>query len=311
MEAQNTPESTRRWLAATEPLRSAVIDLIEGYPDEMTLPDAASDAMTDLVQEEKWLSPDPNLTGWTKEPIRVAHSLAALQYRLAMDCAAAVEHLIKSTDPPSIYAPTALVRPVLEGAARSHWLSETGIGTGERLRRAVNDRIDNLYRQTQGPTQDAQRRARERLGQIRRAAVLLGYEVAPSRKSRMRFLEPTRPSTTAVIRTLFGQFDSDPGLPKALMIWASSATHAGALALTAYAEHIPSGPLQPYDRAQLRLTDRDANTLLASVVMALVLAGRTRLSFNGWAHQIWLDRAKAGFETVRKTMANYGSLADD
>lgn len=258
--------------------------------------------MAELAQEGGWLCPDPTLEdAWGTEPLTLTHGLGAFQFDMAVDCANAMAHLIENLEPGYIWSPAALLRPILEGAGRSSWLFEPGIGTKERLRRGTNDRLEGLHWQAEYlPTSEARRRAKLRTRQIHDAAQLLGFEVVPKRQ----FLEPGRPSTTKVIEALFA-VALEPAMAKVFMLFSSAFVHAGPLALISFL-HAPKPEEHPlHAKTSVALTDMNANLLLASAIASLVLAGRARLSFFGWEPPEWQTRASEALGEVVKTMQGY------
>jgi hypothetical protein len=149
-----------------------------------------------------------------------------MQLRLAFDCAMAMAHLVETYQVPSIYAPTALLRPVLEGSGRALWILETGVGVRERVRRGMNERLESLHWQREVAVPEARDHAKERLAQIYEAAESLGYQLTDGRR---KYLDPKPPSHRSVIRGLFEGYNQHPELPSGLTFFADSVSHAGTL----------------------------------------------------------------------------------
>jgi hypothetical protein len=266
--------------------------------------------MAEIASEREWLSPDDALEAWGN-PVKAAHDMAAFQYHFAMECAEAARYLIESIEPPFVHAPGTFIRPVLESSGRSYWLSELGIGIRERVRRGVNDRLDALYWATKLGPPDERSRFKQRIRDLIAAGALLGFEVLPRSQSPQRFLaaegldEPVRPSTQKVLESLFGDIGADSSVSRLLMLFGSAFVHSSPLAQTIYAEPVMTPGSLDVDRALIRLTDRDANVLLACVVISLAIAGRARYRFNGWEDSEWLQLAEDSLRLARTTMTSY------
>lgn len=293
-------ESPDDFLAATQALRTAVVDLVTLFPELSRLPNADSRAMAELADQDNWLSPDPGFNaGWGTEPIAVAHQLGAFQLDMAMDCAMAIVRLMESLDPGFTWSPAALLRPVMEGAARSFWLSQKDIGTGERLRRAVNELLDDYSFKERNGAGTLATLSAARIAEIRSAAQLLGFDVEKL------YLAPSRPSATAVIANMFESISHGDDA-KLFMLYSSGFVHAVPTALFGYASEIPTDAKSPFGgNAAVSLTDRSANLLLAGAIEPIALAGHVRLEFNNWDVPDWSSTAVEGLAAVRETLGKY------
>lgn len=284
---ENTIESIERFLEATEPLRNALRRLVGSFPESTKLPDADSQAMREIAQEGAWQLEGDETWG---NPVSATHSMAGFQYQLSMEYATAMNSLVESSEPPFVHAPGALVRPSLEAAARSYWLSEAGIGTRERLRRGVNDRLEGLYWNREYGPPVSREFVAQRMARILEVAQGFEFQVLPRSKSRQRFLAPGRPSGRKVVAHLFGALNIDSSVPDVLNLYGSAFVHGAPLAQTMFAEPV-NNPLGGGETSQIRLTNHDANLMLRVAIIALVVAGRMRFIFNGWDEANWSDKA--------------------
>ena len=293
------------WIETTAPLRTALVGLIDAFPSERQRPEANSAAMREFDSEADWLSPNPEHEEWGT-PIQTADTLSRLQLQLAFDCARALEHLITETEPPYVYSPAAMLRPILEGAARSRYLTQPGLAIKERVRRSMNERIDSLY-WTKMRVPEAREYAKERLEHIWAAAELLGFVVLKSAKSRPRYLDPGRPSHGNVIKRLYQSHGDDQGLAQALILTADSISHAGSLGLVSYISRVeqPDGLLSLEDNtAVVRMTVKQADILLSAALLTISISGSSMMQYQGWPSQAWLEKAQIGNKAIADVMGD-------
>lgn len=215
---------------------------------------------------------------------------------MAMDCALGMVHLTENTEPGFTWSPGALLRPVLEGAARSYWLTESGIGTKERIRRGMNEYLDSLFWQKKlGPTELVKMSGSD-MSEVLAAASLLGFEVGP------RSLPPARPTTTDAISLLFDAADAVNS--DIFMMYSSAFVHAGPLPMIAYI-YEATGTGRPLADSAIALTDRSANMELAGAVLPLIAAAHSWLQFTGWNSDKWSEAAMDAADNVKTTTAAY------
>lgn len=304
---RNTHQEISRYRESIERLTTSLAELTDSLPDPGTLPSAESVAMAELAQESKWAVREPG-NAWGVDPVFQAHSVGIAQLHMAVDASEGMSHLLYITDPLTVFAPAALLRTVVEGAARSKLIFEPGIGTKTRIVRGMNERIANLYwTKKQGPP-DARAVAQRLLTEIRESARSLGIQVLSRKQSDARFLEPGRPSMAAAIKHLYGDFSRpDSDLNRVINLYASGFVHAGLGAFTSLVDRsAPQTGLN--DLRPIGMTGATANLLLSVAFVSISFAGQDLIAHHGWDSPSWSEASKSGYKTVVDVMSAMKSV---
>jgi hypothetical protein len=237
--------------------------------------------MTELAHEHEFSADDP----WGADPVMAARSLASMALVAAIDYLRAFAQTVEAHQP---YAPFLASRAVLEACSVASYLGEQGIGTCERVRRVMNERLLDLHghirlvRETalpEGSTEFAE--VEERVRMLVDNARGFGFTVVGDGVRRPFALESRRPSATALVDQMF-----PGGLGKALYYITSSPTHSRAAGLLKSAKVAPEPTLGP-QMAQISLTERDATMLHSACVLAFGPTVAALARMNGWTDEAW------------------------
>ena len=104
------------------------------------LPDAESEAMREIAEEERYRH------NWAQKPVDSSHSWAGVLLTAAEDHCKSICRLVIGEA--SLFGLQSLARAGLEAAGRAEWFTESGIGTGRRVARYQTERLHNIYQLT-------------------------------------------------------------------------------------------------------------------------------------------------------------------
>lgn len=250
----------------------------------MPLPDSESEAMRELSQQAKYGG------AWEPVPVDSALSQVGLLLTAAEDCMRSFARLVLHDDT-SLFAHVTLTRAALESLALANYLGEPGVGTQERVRRALNQRIYEAYQAEQLPGAMRQSKdVRKRLLE----ATAIGFKTKSS-KSRITYLLPDRPSVTQHIRMLLTSDDLDAGI----YAYTSAVAHGVGWGLLQRSEHYEgnestSGPVMTQ---ALMHSSGDINTMGLVLLSGHIKAYGSYLKWTGLPAPEW-DEARLRAEGV-------------
>ena len=237
--------------------------------------------MTELSRESEFSADDP----WGPDPVMAARNLASMALVAAIDYLRAFAQTVEVHQ---TYAPFLTSRAVLEACSVASYLGEHGIGTRERVRRVMNERLLDLQghirliRDT-APAEGAPEltESEDRVRLLVDIASGLGFNVVGGGDWQPFALDSRRPSATALIDQVF-----PGGLGKMLYHVTSAPSHSRAAGLLKSAKLAPETPFGP-QMAQVGLTERDATTLNSACVLSFgpTIAALARM--NGWNDGAW------------------------
>ena len=268
------------FLRAVEPLSTLLIRLVEtGYAAHLTEtggrsdPSADSSAMTELAEQ-------PSLSGvWDHTPIDTAHTHIGLLLTAGEDAMHTFASVIVAERTP-IYSYIPLARFGIECLALAYWLGEPSIGSKERVRRSLNERLSSAYEQTRlpsglNPEPDRQARLLE--------ATALGYRRTKSKRGRLTCFAPEPPTITRHIQRVLE--DRDVG--SAMYSYMSAIAHGTIWGLIERAET----PEEPWAGPVVTAALTISSTNIAGMAVALVLAHLNAfggyLELMGWQLSDW------------------------
>lgn len=245
------------------------------------IPLSGGTLMTELDHEREFSADDP----WGPDPVMAARNLASMALVAAIDYLRAFALTVEVHQ---TYAPFLTSRAVLEACSVASYLGEHGIGTRERVRRVMNERLLELHghigliRDTasaEGAPELTESEDRVRL--LVEIASGFGFNVVDDGDWRPFALDSRWPSATALIDQVF-----PGGLGKMLYHVTSSPSHSRAAGLLKSAKLGPETPFGP-QMAHVGLTERDATTLNSACVLAFGPTVTALARMNGWSNEAW------------------------
>jgi hypothetical protein len=248
-----------------------------------TQPAVHSSAMRELAEQVHFAG------NWDRCPIDTAQTHIGLLFHAGEDAMWTFSDCVVADRTP-VYSLATLARTGVECLALAHWLSEPGIGTKERVRRSLNERIYSARQQSRlggqlNPEPDRQARMLE--------AVSLGFET--ERTSNGTYLAPRRPSITDMVIAAIGA--SDAG--KTLYSYMSALAHG---AIWGLVERTSMGSLPPRDGVEegaIEISSANIAMLASGLVLAHTTAYGGYLAHMGWTDAVWSAAAVDGSAFVR------------
>lgn len=278
---------------ATIPLRSALTTLVELLSPAGVLPFSESEAMKELAHEHE-LVPEGTKTEdpWGPQPVQNAHSQAAINTGIAVDCCNAFLLLAAATDPPFTFSIAPVARAALENFARAHYLYETGIGFRARVARSVNDRIEGLYQASRLPLDGNEKIPAARLVALREAAAELGYELIQP-----QWVSEERPKPTKLIKAFFEDF---PDVGHVAYSFLSAVDHGLSHGFNQFIQQIddPSDGLGIYGSGATVITAMGVNTIASLLIIASSKVSERRAAFLGRGSADATAAKSAGFSAI-------------
>jgi hypothetical protein len=224
--------------------------------------------------------------------------------RDATDCVEELVGVFSKGRRTPVYAHIVLARAALEQAGRAWWLLEPGIGVRLRVARGMNDRIFGLAQQDRLPVPEQHRaRGSGRLYELLAGAEELGFEIVPSRRAKMRYLQEVRPGQTQLVKRLLNAPTGDASLGAFVYAMFSAVAHGTTFGLMSSVKEASNPGGAPGVQWGAVYTDfLDVMHVLAAVILgAREVVGRRNELF-GWESDSWSRTAAEALQTVRRSL---------
>jgi hypothetical protein len=187
-------------------------------------PMAESECMSDIAGASGRF-----VTNSLTTPVENGLSYAVVCGHSAIDSAKAIAHLLRHPDL-LIWAPLAVARSGLDGAAKAFWLVEPGIGAERRVQRSMAVRLQSAQEMGRAPLTmpEPRERSKEIIAEIRQQATTLGWTTSgrdkPARVGTQEVPSPKK----AIQSVLAHSGEHDVLAEMAPMLWwyFSGVTHA-------------------------------------------------------------------------------------
>ena len=268
------------FLRAVDPLSKSLTRLIEsGYAARLAdtegraEPSADSSAMTELAEQ-------PSLSGeWDDTPIDTAHTHIGLLLTAGEDAMRTFASVIVAEQTP-VYSYIPVARFGIECLALAYWLGEPRIGSKERVRRSLNERILSAYEQTRlpcglNPEPSRQARLLE--------ATALGYHKTKSKRGRLTCFAPEPPTITRHIQRVL----EDEEVGTAMYSYMSAISHGTIWGLIERAETPPEPWAGPVVTAALTISSTNIAGMAVALLLAHLNAFGAYLEHMGWQPSDW------------------------
>ena len=237
---------------------------------------------SELEDEKKFAAEDP----WGSDPIMATRGVAAMGLVAATDYLRAFG---ESIEVHRTYAPFLEARAVLEACAFAAYLGEQKIGARERVRRLMNERLEDHFSRARAVAAqddpgaaDALAEGREKVRQLTEIGGRLGYRVVKGDNRKAFALDKERPSITRLIGMIFPN-----GLGTLAYHLTSSPSHSRPAGLLASATMTEEPSPLGLAVGRVGLAARDATFLHSLCVMAIGSAVRPLAEMNGWSTTEW------------------------
>lgn len=273
------------------PYSAMVADMADaGYTEaprgvwDVRNPAVDSRAMAELAQQADFAG------AWDKVPVDTALTHVGLLLTAGEDAMRTFASALVADRTP-LYAYIPLGRSALECLGVAHWLGEPGIGTKERVRRSLNERIASAWEQSRlPPSMNTEPGRQQRL----LGAVEKGYEFTKSRKGKFKHFAPERPTMTAHVKRVLGNGD----LGKVLYSFASAVAHGVLWGLTERVE-VPTDAPGPVVKGALTHSSASVAMMASALVLAHKRAFGGFADYMGWDVTEW-SAAAARADTIIK-----------
>lgn len=282
---------------AVEPIAAAVDSLARhGYssmsnsPGGTPPPSVTSQAMVEISEQSSFLG------AWDSVPIDTALTHIALLLHAGEDAMKASAQLARSDDV-ALYAFQPVARFGLECFARAFWLCEPGVGTKERVRRSLNERLASAAELARLPAAlDREPGRQERLLQ----ATQLGFQKL-SRKGKPPCFAPERPSITSLVKRVF----DDDDLGQVVYGYLSAVSHGTIWGLAEVA-HAPDDRTGPVVTATLVNSSNRLHLAGIALALAQARAVDTTVAHMGWSRPEWEAAKRAAAPTMKALVSKRG-----
>ena len=237
--------------------------------------------MQELVTEQDFAGPDP----WGPDPVMAARNLAGSTLVAAIDYLRSFATAVEAHQP---FAPFLNARGVVEACSVAAYLGEQGIGTRERVRRIVNERLLDIHdhmrlvRRLDPPATPAELTTSElRVRALVDVGRSLGFTIAGGSNNRPFALDEQRPSATRIIDRLLSD-----DLGEIVYHVMSSPSHSRPGGLLRSIEVGPENSLGSLV-GNISLTGKDVTMLTSACMLAIGLALDHLIPMNGWYDSEW------------------------
>lgn len=279
------PNTKSEYQAAIEPLRAALMDLIEfNRLNRTELGDRPADG-SPAYFDQKLEAGYTHFRGLpTVEPIL----LGSLQLVAAEDLIAAFCNLV-ALPPAVLFADRVLTRSAIEACARSYWLLDPVIDTRTRVGRGISERLFGLHAEAKCLDVEGAKKKRDRMKELVRQAEAEGFVIVSPKKEAPYVSGCHRPMVGQAIAQILGD-DSVAGVPLGSLTQAylSMFVHATTTGLLSVGKFDLATPREPgVSNVPLVSSSADVNSFFGLCALAYMTAATARRELYGWVDDRW------------------------
>jgi hypothetical protein len=280
-------EQHQAFLAAIEPMRAALADVIAGTQElQHHQPAADSLAMAELADEADLIEALGGSPGHNARMIGGFQLMAAERHVEALGLLITARESI-------LYSGEVLGRAAIEACARSFWLLDAALSARERAARGMTERLYGMWEVMRLTGDRARYRAQSEA--LLADAKQAGYPTHHRKKASHYVGRTPRPDATTAMSQVMAVpgVDLDVDLGKLAQRYLSMFVHATTPGLLLAAGD-RSGALPIDDltvRVPLYASSDQVNTVLALVGSAYVRAAAAQLGLSGWTTDDWQKKA--------------------
>lgn len=245
------------------------------------LPADDSGAMRELACEEVRFVGRSN---WLR-PVKDAHSFGGVTLLATGDYVRSYAALLQQEETP-VYGHLAVARGAMEAAGVCHWLNDPSIGTEERVKRALSERLYSA--RELGRFKVRREQSQRQLAEIRATATALGWSISGSGSRAAEVNSVGRPSTPRQLSDLLvGDGAMDIG--NVLWCYLSSALHATWWGLIESVVEAPEETTHSFVPATVAFGTRSNSVNAQTLCVARLcrVACEARMTLMGWSSAAW------------------------
>jgi hypothetical protein len=289
------PNTKGEYQAAIEPLRAALMDLIELNRLNRTELDDRPAEGSPAYFDEKLETGYVHLKG---RPALEPLLLGRLQLVAAEDLIAAFCSLV-ALPPAVLFADRVLTRSAIEACARSRWLLDPIIDPRTRVARGVTERLFGLHADTRYLGVEEANKKRDRMKELARQADLDGFTILWPKKEAPCVAGCRRPTAGQAMTQILGDdYVEGVRLGPSTQGYLSMFVHATTSGLLSVGDFDLATPRAPgISNVPLVSSSSDVNSFFGLCALAYINAATAHRQLLGWTDDRW-----------RKVCMNFAAL---